>query len=355
MRRQPRMAGLLLLAWGAVVCASGCASMRERNPLPKWFGSTAEDSERLVTLARLEERQGKHQQAEEILRRVLEVDPQHSEAHQRLGVIALREGRVDAGLAELELARQSLKKPNSELLADLGYGYYLKNDSQTAELFLRESLQIDPRNKRAHNNLGIILGERGEFEPALAEFRQSGTEAEALANLAYIQARFGELTEAEKNYHAALASDGSLRSAAEALIQITELRAKAEGRPLPPDLPKVAVPYTPAVLPASFQAPPAAQTSAGQPLLPTGKANEPSRVMTPAPITPPNSTATPLPGQPSRIATIPATSPASSAMPNGGSMASPAAGAPSATSAWATPRALHAAPTVGTSSRVDYR
>lgn len=342
MHHRPFQAGLLVLS--VVLCANGCASLSERNPFPKMFGGKAEDSERLVSLARLEERHGKYAESEAILKRVLEVDPQNVAAHHRMGVIAVREGRVDEGLASLQLAQTASKKPSAELLTDLGYCWYLKNDSQAAERCLREALTLDPRSKRAHNNLGIIYGERGDFDASLAEFRQAGSEAEARANLAYVQTRFGNLGEAEKNYHAALAADGNLRSAAEALVQITELRAKAEGTALPPQMPKTNIAYQAPVMPASFseRAAPTKNsttntTSQGATLLPGNSPGAPQRMMSPAPPAAPT-----LPGGASNNARLSTMTPASTA-PN----AFGAAPSNLPTGVRATPMPMSGVPSIG--------
>lgn len=163
---------------------------------------------------------------------VLNNDEKNVTAHHRLGAIAVKEGRLDEGRQAFELAA-SLGKPSAELLNDMGYVLYLQQDLPNAEARLRAAVQADSRYKNAHNNLGLVLAEQGRFDEALVEFKLVGSDAEAYSNLAFIQTKLGDLADAERNYHKALSLDNSLRPAAEALLQIAHLKAKATGTPPP--------------------------------------------------------------------------------------------------------------------------
>jgi tetratricopeptide (TPR) repeat protein len=81
--------------------------------------------------------------------------------------------------------------PNdAELLADWGYSYYLrvgKEHYAEAEKLLRRALAIDPKLARAHNDLGLVLGQLERYPEAFNEFRASGlTEAEAHCDMAFV-------------------------------------------------------------------------------------------------------------------------------------------------------------------------
>lgn len=205
----------------------GCASMSPRNMIPWEFETRQEKIDRLLSVARLHERHEQTDEATHIYRQVLVVDAKNTAAMHRLGVIAVRDGRLADAQQQFDQALAS-GKPSPELLGDVGYLYYLRHDLPAAEAQLRAALQADPRDRRSRNNLGLVLGEQGRFDEALVEFRQAGSEAEALANLAYVQSQMGQLAEAEKNYHQALERDNSLRSAAEALVQLNDMKAKLQ-------------------------------------------------------------------------------------------------------------------------------
>lgn len=218
----------------ALLATTGCSLTPS---MPKWqwpWVARRQELDRALSLARLTERQGNLDEAMITYRKILEADPDNVLAHHRVGAVAVKERRFDDARTSFETAMK-LAEPNAELLNDVGYLHYLRQDLPGAEAMFRQSLTKDPRNKHARNNLGLALAEQGRFDEALAEFRQVGTEAEAYSNLAYIQVKVGELAEAEKNCHKALSLDNSLRPAAEALMQVADLKAKATGT-VPPSM-----------------------------------------------------------------------------------------------------------------------
>lgn len=220
MNRTSLTLGLLLL-----IGSTGCASL-PKMPLPAIGKRSAETTERMLSMARLMERHGKYEEAGKLYQQVLEKDPKQTLAYHRLGSLAVRRGEHDVALDYFERARKR-GKPSAELLNDIGYTQYLKHDLIAAEETLREALRANPSFSSAHNNLGLVLAEQCRDEEAVAEFRKSGSEAQALSNLAYIQTKLGRLAEAEKNYHRALELDPKQKPAAEALIQFHAAREKA--------------------------------------------------------------------------------------------------------------------------------
>ena len=76
----------------------------------------------------------------------------------------------------------------------------------------------------------MTLGEQERFDEALAEFRQSVGEAEALANLGYMQSQLGYYDEAQANLDRALTLNPDLRPAAEALVQLAQAQRKIPAR-----------------------------------------------------------------------------------------------------------------------------
>lgn len=66
-----------------------------------------------------------------------------------------------------------------------------------AKEILDKVLEIDPSNKRALNNLGVILANEGRYDEALKYFMRARTPT-ALYNAAYIHYKKGELEEAER-------------------------------------------------------------------------------------------------------------------------------------------------------------
>ena len=156
-----------------------------------------------LSLARLSERRGQPKVALQIYEKVLVENPRSIVANHRLGVMAARQGKLDLADQYFQSARQ-LAPPTAQLLADIGYGYYLQNRTAEAEQVLKEALKLDPDNAVASNNLALVFGEQRRFDESLAAFQRVGTDAQAHANLAYIYSQLGEYDQAQSHYSRAL-------------------------------------------------------------------------------------------------------------------------------------------------------
>ncbi len=212
--------GLLIL----VATLPGCASLTKSLPMATF---RKPDTERVLSMARLMERHGKVGESASLYEGILKTDPGNPVAHHRLGILAARRGEHDVALDHFQQAARK-GEPSAELLNDIGYTHYLKNDLDLAEGNLREAIRLDPQFKAARTNLGLVLAEQERFDEAIAEFRKAVSEASAVANVAYIQTKLGLLAEAEKNYHKVLDLDPTHRPAAEALVQFQSIRNKAD-------------------------------------------------------------------------------------------------------------------------------
>ncbi len=221
-----------ILITGFLLACSGCALSEKAG-----FGRKQDDTvDRSLSLARLSERHGNVQQAEQIYTKIAEKHPKNTLAPHRLGVIAAKRNEFDTA-EKWFAAAQAAGLNSAELHCDIGYTHYIKNDLEAAEHSLHKALAIDPQCKRAHNTLGLVLAESGRFSEALASFRRAVDESEALANLAYVQVQLGALAEAEKNYHRALELNQNLKSAGEGLLQLATLQGQAP-RAIPPSSPR---------------------------------------------------------------------------------------------------------------------
>ena len=160
---------------------------------------------------------------------VLARKPNNQFAHHRLAIMAARGGQYDT--AEIHFNKAAATgTASSELLADMGYNYYLQHRLEEAEQSLRNAIDKDPRNETAVNNLGLVLGEMGKPAEALAQFERVVGTAEAHANLAKVFTHMGQMEEAKQQYNLALSISPNMRSAAEALVQLddaTSARARA--------------------------------------------------------------------------------------------------------------------------------
>jgi Tfp pilus assembly protein PilF len=225
MLRQPRCVFALLIV--ASIPLIGCTQARQlvRRVNPE----AQRQIETSLMMARAHESEGKSQQAEKMYREVLELDDENGEACHRLGVVLMSQGQLDEGLLYLEQANLLLPD-QADVLADLGYAYIESGQVEQALPLLQSAYQQNPEDERIINNLAQALGYTGEYDRSFALFKEVMTEAEATANLAYIHAQTGNGAKAMELYSRALDLDPELRPAANALIQLAEMRNKFDAQ-----------------------------------------------------------------------------------------------------------------------------
>lgn len=226
MKRHACWRTVVFAAWVAIFV--GCAQTKIQQRVAKLTGvSKVGESKKAgpkfeseLSMARLRERHGETDAAAAIYAKVIEIDPNNVLAHHRLGVISAADGRFEKADAHFQTALQ-IAPPTTELLNDIGYSLYLRDELSAAEVQLRKAVELDPRNSAARTNLGLVLGEQRRFEESLTHFRKAtGNEGEAHANLAYVYSLLGDLEKAQEEYHIALAKKPDLRPAGEALLQL---------------------------------------------------------------------------------------------------------------------------------------
>ena len=213
-----RVAALLL-----AVLSAAAISTAQAESWNSWMTGSKEkkEYESQISMARLSERHEQSHNAKKIYQAELVNEPQHQLAHHRMAVMAAKNG--DFAKANHHFASAMQAGPASaELMGDQGYSLYLEARLEEAENVLRQTIQQFPSHKAARNTLGLVLGQMGRYDEALAEFRQVVGEAEAHANLGFIMSQSGQLEQASKHYHQALKLDENLRSAAEALVQLND-------------------------------------------------------------------------------------------------------------------------------------
>lgn len=173
-----------------------------------------------ITVARQMDRAGNDQGALENWEKVQKMDPTNLVAARRLCVLYDRTCQFSKAEAEYrKLAKANPK--DADLLNDWGYSLYLRNNWDEAESKLRQALEIDGKNARAHCNLGLVLGQKGQPEQALKEFAAAGLgEAEARCNLAFAYWSQGQLELAKEQCRQAAKVDGACARAREMLEQL---------------------------------------------------------------------------------------------------------------------------------------
>lgn len=214
---------------GTLAC-HGCATPGNRTKAVPSSAALSENEiqlDRVLSLARLHERQKKTAEAIKLYENVLEQDPQNALAHHRLGVVMAAHGEFEDAHKHFAVALSS-GRPSAELLNDVGYVYYLQSDFPSAEARFREALRVDIQSKQARTNLGLALGFQQRFEESLDQFQRAGSEADAYNNLAFVQSQLGHVDLAVASYHRSLNLNPQQRPAAEALVQLTKAQNKEQ-------------------------------------------------------------------------------------------------------------------------------
>jgi len=121
-----------------------------------------------------------------------------------------------------------MKPKDPALMNDLGFAYLEDGNLERAEEEFRAALAINPNDRRSINNLGLCVGMDGRYEEAYTLFRRVGSDAEAQANIGYILAQRGNINDAMQRYSRALTLNPELKTAAEALVQLTSLSQAAD-------------------------------------------------------------------------------------------------------------------------------
>lgn len=162
------------------------------------------------------EKSGDFDKARKLYEGLRKQHPDNLELVHRLGVVADAERRhAEAeGMFQFVLQREPR---NADVLADLGYCYFLQGQLTKAESALLKAVAAEPSNPRYRNNLGLVIGHQGRHEEALAHFQKAGSEADAYYNLAFIYATQEQAAKAKECFLMALNEDPTHGKAREAL------------------------------------------------------------------------------------------------------------------------------------------
>ncbi|QDT33652.1 tetratricopeptide repeat protein [Thalassoglobus polymorphus] len=208
----------------AIVLASGCAS--KGIPLTASAKkSTAKELDMQYSMARAHEQEGKLAEAHQLYESIYQANPDSSEVCHRLGVVKVRIGKTTEGITYL-MEADALSPNDAKIKSDLGYAHILQGEFDIAEGFLRDSLNLNPTDMRSVNNLALSVGHQGRMEESFTIYRSVMSDAEAHANIGFVYSEQGNAEMAMRHYDIALDKDPSLKSAAEALVQMNEIQTQ---------------------------------------------------------------------------------------------------------------------------------
>jgi tetratricopeptide (TPR) repeat protein len=180
---------------------------------------------RLYEAALAKHRSGQLPEAEELYRRILQVEPGHAGARHYLGVVALQLGDVDRALDLLQASVETCPG-RAEFWNNLGRAWLAADTSalaaggnvgpaeglERAAACFRRAIELDGRCVDAFSNLGHLLLKTGQAQAAIAPLQravqESPTHYEALCNLGWAQLQTGDDVSAEQTLLRAIDSGG---------------------------------------------------------------------------------------------------------------------------------------------------
>jgi Flp pilus assembly protein TadD len=179
----------------------------------------------LFAHAHLLERQGDFERAAFEYRRAIDMLPTFVAARNRLGITLNKLGRH----AEASEQFQTILAEHPRfayVLNNVGFSQYLEGKLAEASASLEQAIELKPTFKRAHMNLGVVLGRMGQYTRALDEFRHAGPEPDAYYNVAMLQTEAGLYADAAQSLDAALKLNPKLEPARRQLREVSRLAAE---------------------------------------------------------------------------------------------------------------------------------
>jgi predicted O-linked N-acetylglucosamine transferase (SPINDLY family) len=154
--------------------------------------------------------------AESQLHQVIAEHPGHAEALHLLGVIAHRDSRYDEAIGWIKQAIE-IDPKNQTYYCNLGECYRKSARPEEAITFYRLALKVRPDYAMAHYNLGIALSAQGDYEPAIESYRQAlkcrPGYVNAITNLANLLKQTGKFDDAMQLHKQVVALDPNNASA----------------------------------------------------------------------------------------------------------------------------------------------
>jgi tetratricopeptide (TPR) repeat protein len=169
---------------GRIKVALGEITMEDYNKSTEKTVIKARSSEEKSAIKKLGQAEvllirGRPNEALEILKEVVELDPNIAKAHLLLGDAYLKKGKFDESLAEYKKVKKMLKKSDPvSKTADVGIGaiYALKGELKKAQKALSMAAMINPNpitSAKAYYWLGFISEKEGDLKKAVKNYKKA--------------------------------------------------------------------------------------------------------------------------------------------------------------------------------------
>jgi protein O-mannosyl-transferase len=158
--------------------------------------------------------------SETLFRHALAVTTNNDVAENNLGIVFLRQGKVEEAISLLQAA-VDLRPDNSPAHENLAKALLQKGQVSDALVHYRKLLELQPDNIEVHNIVGTVLIQQGRIREGVEEWQKvlaiQPDNGNALSNLAWVLAT---------------SPDNSLRDGAKA-VQLAEAALRISGRRIP--------------------------------------------------------------------------------------------------------------------------
>jgi tetratricopeptide (TPR) repeat protein/post-segregation antitoxin (ccd killing protein) len=117
-------------------------------------------------------RSGQLNQAEQVLRQLLRVNPEHVHGWCLLGIVCRARGEMNEAAASYQEALR-LSPDFAQAHSNLGNLYFAEGRLDEARASYERALQLKPDFAQAHNNLGAVLRRQGKLDESASRFRHA--------------------------------------------------------------------------------------------------------------------------------------------------------------------------------------
>ncbi|NET41067.1 MAG: tetratricopeptide repeat protein [Okeania sp. SIO2B3] len=166
-----------------------------------------QDFDVLHLLAVLENLAGRNEVAIQLLDRVINLQPNFSQAYSNLAKLMKKEGRLEEAITHYQKAI-SLKPNDSSNYSNLGN--ILKNEGRLEEAITnyQTAISLGQKNSSNYSNLGLIFLEKGEIDAAIINYEKSREinpdSSWTNINLGFAWEKKGDLSKASTYYQQAI-------------------------------------------------------------------------------------------------------------------------------------------------------
>jgi Tfp pilus assembly protein PilF len=175
-----------------------------------------------LAIARLKEKRGDLNEANMSYRDIIKSNPGNAEALHRSAVSLTKQSNMDEAK---KLFRKALEidTPSAKLLNDYGYFCFINNDHREAEAYFRKAIDRQKDFLPAWTNLGLTLGEQGQFEESRNAFQSASPAASDVhCNMGYVYANQRMYELAQTEFGLALKENPNHAVAVEGLLQVSQ-------------------------------------------------------------------------------------------------------------------------------------